>query len=595
MSVKTIVYVVCFLAAGYFAFIFGTQWHNYMHPMDMSMISKDSLTPNMYVKCDIGVYLGEEECCEYIVGLYDYHYYDVLLYDGNYLRVGVYDLGLYDRLQGMGNNGDVVSFVGKVVKRNLTANEERYEPLGVSTGRVISSYCIEQTVDGAAMNKCLICLFAAVVSLFGFIGSFKVRYYGEEILDSNEASGSENAKSGQGKKEKPKYQNLDYELEVAKKRIDRIQHEIEHHRRLLVPGIALLIVGVFLIFFAGRDYIILGAVVILYGLIKIWKVFLHSGSKLAVTFSEVFSIDTLYRQLKRAEAKKSEIETLLCEKNSSDEKKLTAMGRVKDKATIIDCGSYSDAFMIPVKSDTLYGIKYGEGDVANFKIVTDEFFKEEQYLQWGNKKKDLSRVLAQAGRDFFFIHFEDVDALWMIANDEDYSVAPVSIFRLYSNGNISQDNINIGLEYREGEVLNPKRLRLRRAIYCLGPVVTTAEYYLNNLAKPQMIDDGNKYYYIDEEYVRENFAINTDIRAWQVPAQEEDIDKSISTCPIVEVPRGTRFTRMRVPRRAAHSYIDLYLENDTIIRVMEEHRTEDKETLQIMLDAEKKQFSYVEV
>jgi len=591
MSVKTLVCALMFAAGAFFSVVFGSDWHNSMNPIDMSLVGAETLKNGMYVNCKIDSYYGAG--CE-ILGMYDYFYCTVELYDGSFIEMGVYDLDMKDKLEGYKEGlGSPVTFMGKVSKRKTTFDTSSYKNAGVDPNKVSRTFCIEQTVEHAAQNRCLIAVFVTIVSLIGFFTSFKVRYVDEAILDNKESTATDEERNKYGNGSKRKVINLDYEHDVAVRKMERIQHQMERQRRLLIPGIAFIIAGGVVIYFSRDTYLILGIVLVLYGLIKLWKVFFNSGSKLALGLAEVFSINTLYKQYKHAEAQCIEIENELCNKKMKDEKIFSSMGRSKDKAIVIDCDEYPRAFMIRIERDKLYSIKYGE-DAIQLKVVTDVLLREEQYLMWGNRKKDISRVLEQARRELFFIHFDEVDALWMIADDEDYSVAPVSVFRLYSNGNISMENINAGLIYDYGDVLDPRQLMLKRAVYCVGPVVTTAEYYLNNLAKPQLSENGNLYYYVDEEYAREIFEFGTekDIYAWKVPVQEDDIDISVEKAPVVRIPGGTKFCRLRVPRRASHSYIDLGLEDGSIIRVMEEHRTVDDQPVQIMMDANKEQFTY---
>lgn len=591
LSVKTIVYVLLFAAGTYFGVIYGTQWFDSAHPMDISLVTEDMIKNNMYVTCEISVYLGEGSAADTKGFLYDYHYYDILLSDGKYLHVGVHDIDLYNRLETLGMSNDKIPIVGKFVKKELKLDEERYAELGVSTDRFISEYVLDQEVKAEAMNKCLLAAFLALVSFFGFFRSFNVIYIEEEvILNRNPAEAEKNRRKQLEKKYKNV--NLDYELELATRRVDRIHREYEKQKRMLVPGIAFVVAGALYTVYGDKTYRILSIVVALYGLIKIWKVFFNSGARPAVALAEVFSINTLYRQFRAAEAKKSEIIDELYEKKKGEEKKVTAMGRAVDKAVIIDCDASSEPFMMPIRNNIQYAVR-NHGEDIPLKINTDELLHEDQYVQWGHKKKDIGVILNTANRDSYFIHFGDIDVIWMVANDKEYTVSPVGVLRLHHNCNVTVDNINVGIENKNGEKLNPMKLRLRRTVYCIGAVTVTLEYKLNNLGKPELLDDDLKYYYINEEYLKETFKLESDIRAWQVPANEEDIDKSVAECPIVDLPRGTKFTRMRVPRRAAYTYIDLYLEDDRIIRVREDHRREDNKDIDILLDADKKEISYV--
>ena len=597
MSVKTIVYAIAFLAGAYFAFIFGQDWRNYMHPLDMSYLRADNLKANTYVSVNISEYeasTGEFLGVNY---LYDYQYFVVKLQENEYIEIGVHEIPLKTELEYFKEDGnETISFIGKVVKRRSSFATEAYEYAGLDPNCVIKGFEIEQTVDNAAMNRCLLAILLTLVSLAGFFGSFKVRYIDEEALaarsDSNAEVGPDGLTRVYNKPAKKKYVNLEHERDIAIRRIERIQKSINRMHGRIFPGILFIIVGAALIAFM-REYLILGVVLVLYGISNLWKVFINSGSKLAMTLSEMFGMDTLYRQLKHAEAQYDEIENELGEKAKNDQKIFSSMGRSKDKAIVIDCDSLPKAFMMQIDSDILYSVKHGE-EAIHLKVTTDELLHEDEFLIWGNRKKDIGSVLKQASRDVLFIHFDDVDALWLVANDEDYSVAPISAFRLHRNGNVSMENINVGIIYERGEVLDPTQLMLKRAINCLGPVVTTAEYHLNNLVKPQLTETGENYYYIDEEFAEELFAFSNenDINVWIVPVQEDNVDISMEKCNIVKIPAGTKFNRLRVPRRAARSYVDLSLEDGRIARVIEEHRNVDGQDQMIMYDALHEEFTY---
>lgn len=605
MSVKTIVCVIFILLGAFFAVKWGTDWRDAYHPATLSGLSAEGIHNGMYITCDISeivsyrLYESEVRNTANFSGaiLYEYDYYVVPLYDGNYIEIAVYDLDVLDTLDSYVNGkGQPVSFLGKVGKKHVSYNSVFYQAAGISKNNVITGLEIMQETPTVAQNKCLIAIAVVVASIIGFANSFKVVYLEEEIL--NNITTDENPDGTRtrvyNKKntlreqlESRKNLNLDYELKIATRRIERLQQRLASMKREAIFGAGCVAVGGLLIYvFIRNSFALVGILLALFGLSLIWKAFLNSGNTIAVTFSEIFAIDTLYRQIKHTEAQKAEIETMMMEKAQNDFKVVNALGRSVDKPTIIDSADYADAFMIKIESDKLYQIVNGE-EKTYLKINTDELLREEQFIQWGNKTKDISAVLNKANRDIFFIHFGDVDALWMVANNIDYSVAPVSVVKLFANGNITVDNIVTGLIYNEGEILNPQHLMLRKSIECFGTVVATSEYHLNNLAKPELTDSGDLYYYVDDEYVDDEITlgIGRPLRAWVVPVMEQDIDASVCDENVYEIPAGTKCNRLRIPRRASHTYVDASLDDGRIIRFMEGKNTGGDSDRKRLVDA----------
>ena len=607
MSVKTVVYAMLFVAGVLMALYYGNDYMNYRHPMDMSLASSTTLKKNGYVACVVTEYLGKGKGEAFIpvirthLGLNDYDFYYVPLYDGTYVEIGVYDLGLRDDLAGYKEGvGSGVNFVGRVQVKGGKPNINADDFPDFDINRLNTQYSIVQVGSAIGWNKLLIGVFLAIASLIGFFTSFTVRYVSEERLDEyGEALQDENGVrkrsygSSNRKKKKKRRDNVnyEYELELANRRIENIKRDAEKLKVWIAGGITCVICGVAIIVLVKSSIALIGVILCVFGVERLWKVFFNSSNKLAVTLAEVFNIKTLYVRLKHAEAQRAEIEAEI-DKDKAGKTENDVVHINKD-SIIIDCAKNFEDFMMKIENNTYYCFINGD-EQTQLLVNADAENKKDRYLQWGAKTRDISGVVEYAAREAYFIHLGDVNGLWLVANDPDRDVLKITTYRLHDNGNIDSDNINYGMKYAEGELIDPSKLKLIREIKCIDTVTATAEYHLTNAVKPELNDDGGLYYYVDKEYCEEEFVLQAgaDIKAWIVPEKEGAIDKCMGEYPIETIPACTKFRRYRIPRKASRSYVDLRLEDGRIMRVVEEYRFIDSDSYQEMLDAEGQPFEY---
>lgn len=250
----------------------------------------------------------------------------------------------------------------------------------------------------------------------------------------------------------------------------------------------------------------------------------------------------------------------------------------------IDYDAYPDDFMIRLKPDTEYMLKDGD-KFTLLSADTHALLKSNKVLKYGDLESDLSRAVYYRKTEPVLIHYNDKDYIWICEENKEGMIVSASFYYVSEynslNGDSGQLNMTIG-----DKILDPGDFVMNKSLNCFGPVSAKVHYEVNELGKPQELENDDEFYYLDEHYTDEVLCLDNAINTWVYENAEA------TESEVMILPEGTEFRRLRIPKNVEYSFVEGVLEDGRVFRVVEEYWFSEPTAYQAMMDKDGSQFDY---
>lgn len=241
---------------------------------------------------------------------------------------------------------------------------------------------------------------------------------------------------------------------------------------------------------------------------------------------------------------------------------------------VLSYDDYDENFIIRLEADVSYTIKRGNESFPCFvRLTAGPSGKRE--LRWQDKTCDLTGMLRPEGRLVYLVHSG--------AQDYIYLYAPSGEISYYGLREKWISGIDHALFKFLEEPSDPQHLVITRQIDVVGFALARVEAYVNEQGVVKEYPSEGKYYYCLPEF-RHKMELEDDVRVLVLPSEESSDDEAEAT----QVPKGTRFTRLRALKNA---YVtDVLLEDGRVMRFDEQYWFSEPSAYQALLDLDRKQF-----
>ncbi len=254
------------------------------------------------------------------------------------------------------------------------------------------------------------------------------------------------------------------------------------------------------------------------------------------------------------------------------------------EAIVIDYDKMPENFMVQLLPDQKYTLK-NNGTETEFSARTHTILKSKQILTYGELKYDLSSTVYYRKTEPVLIRYNDKDYIWVCEEDDSGELISASFFYITEYNSFGSDSGYVNMKIGD-EVLDPADFVMNKNVNCFGYVTSKVHYEINELGKPAELESDDEYYYLEPPYTEELLRLDDDIHTW-VYADENATESTVE-----DVPAGTTFHRLRIPKNAEYSYVEAILEDGRVMRVVEEYWFSEPEAYQAMLDKDANQFNY---
>ena len=260
--------------------------------------------------------------------------------------------------------------------------------------------------------------------------------------------------------------------------------------------------------------------------------------------------------------------------------------RIIRNGNTIDYADYPDNFMIRLEAGQEYVLQEGDKSI-NFCAQTKED-KSKVFLRYGEHIEDLSSEVYFRRTEPILIRCNGHDYIWICEENDDGTLIGAACYYITEYNSMGCDSITIDMKLGE-EVPDPTDFVMSEAVNCFGPATTSVHYRIDECGKPEELANDDEYYYIEAPYKDELLRLENDIHTW-VYADAEAKKSSVT-----DIPAGTTFRRLRVPKDSENNYVEGILDDGRVIRVVEEYWFSEPTAYQAMMDKDKNQFKYTVV
>ncbi len=258
--------------------------------------------------------------------------------------------------------------------------------------------------------------------------------------------------------------------------------------------------------------------------------------------------------------------------------------KVTKETVTIDYAEYPENFMIQLAAGQKYALKNGD-TTTEFCAKTNEKIKSRQIMTFGNHEVDLSNTVYYRNTEPVLIHYNGKDYVWICEKSESGGLIGASFYYFIDDNSRGSDSGSINLRIGS-EVLDPDDFVMEKCVDCFGLALTEAHYRINEKGKPEEIPSDDAYYYIESPDTEDKLRLEDDIHTWVYA------DAGAQTPTVEDLPAGTMFHRLRVPKDEEYSYVEGILDDGRVFRVVEEYWFSEPTSVQVMMDKDGKQFSY---
>ncbi len=266
---------------------------------------------------------------------------------------------------------------------------------------------------------------------------------------------------------------------------------------------------------------------------------------------------------------------------------ITAPKEYREKSNnpiTVDYADLPDNFMIQLLPDQEYKLKNGDKS-TEFVVKTHALIKAFQKLTYGELEADLSSSVYYKKTEPVLIHYNDKDYIWICKEESDGCLSSTSFFYITEYNSFGSDNGSVNVTIGDA-VIDPADYIMYKSVNCFGSAKAIVHYEINSVGKPEEIPSDDEYYLIESPYSEEVLCLDEDIHTWVY----EDADAKKSK--VVDIPAGTKFKRLRIPKNAEYNYVEGILEDGRVMRVVEEYWFSEPTAYQAMMDKDGKQFTY---
>lgn len=278
----------------------GWKLASYSPPLDLANLCEQTMKANRYVRgtiseCVTVPYEGRNSVRDGCSALWIdfgkvYECYTIPISEGRYIRVWLYEKGSLNGMEDLVKGASAeVPFAGLLVRSNGALNTEFYDrDPEFDQDKVVRDYVLVQKTTEKEKNLLFIGLFGMAAALLVYTrDGIRVR----EVLPET--------KRDVGRI--PSY-NLENELIIARRRLERYAEQERAYRRRSVIGTGCVAAGLFALF--ALPFLRLpGLVFALYGCKTWWDRFIHSDNRRARNVARLFSIRTLQDKKEEEERK----------------------------------------------------------------------------------------------------------------------------------------------------------------------------------------------------------------------------------------------------------------------------------------------------
>ena len=262
----------------------------------------------------------------------------------------------------------------------------------------------------------------------------------------------------------------------------------------------------------------------------------------------------------------------------------TSESQISKDPITIDYAEYPEDFMIKLVAGQKYVLKNGETliDFCANSISTE---KSEQILEYGECKADISGAVYYGETVPVLIHYNDKDYVWICEQSENNDLLSASVYYVTQNNSMGNDSCILNIKMGD-DILDPNDFTITNMANCFGTVMYESHYRVGNTGKPEEIETDDKYYGIEESYMKEQLRLDNDIHTW-VYANADTQGHSVQ-----DIPAGTTFYRLRIPKDEEYCFSEGILEDGRVFRIIEEEKFSEPSSYWVTVDMDGHKFGY---
>ena len=257
---------------------------------------------------------------------------------------------------------------------------------------------------------------------------------------------------------------------------------------------------------------------------------------------------------------------------------------ISENPITIDYADYSDDFMIHLAAGQKYILKNGE-TLLEFCAKSTDQKEENQILKYGEYQTDISNAVHYKQTEPVLIHINDNDYIWLCDQTESKTMLKATGYYVSQYDSLSKENYSINIKI-DDNILDPNDFVMTEVMDCFGMVFSEIHYRIGEYGKPEVIESDDKCYSINEADAKEILCLDSDIHTWVYA------DADTEEYTVENIPAGTTFNRLRIPKDEEYSYAEGILEDGRVFRVIEEEKFSEPTSYVVMLDMDGHQFEY---